>query len=117
MMLSLYAFSPSNSQKFWRSLSLSALFSLLSFCFCNVALAQTENNGTDAKVQQLYGEAKAAEAQGDLATAAAKYESLLQVAPKLAAAYNNLGALYLRQKEYKKAAAVLERGLKIDPRM
>src|SRR5207249_663489 len=45
------------------------------------------------------------------------YESLLQSAPRLAPAYNNLGSLYLRQREYKKAAAVLEKGLKIDPKM
>jgi tetratricopeptide (TPR) repeat protein len=111
------AFSLLNSLKFERAFPLAALLSLFLFCFCAVVSAQTENSGTDAKVQQLYREAKAAEAQGDLSTAAEKYESLLQVAPKLAAAYNNLGALYLRQKDYKKAAAVLERGLKIDPRM
>jgi tetratricopeptide (TPR) repeat protein len=68
-------------------------------------------------VQKIYGEAKAAEARGDLAGATASYESLLQIAPSLGPAYNNLGSLYLRQREYKKAAAVLEKGLKIDPKM
>lgn len=68
-------------------------------------------------MSKLYGDAKAAEARGDFAGAAASYESLLQVAPRLAPAYNNLGSLYLRQREYKKAAAVLEKGLKIDPKM
>ncbi|HEX4544460.1 MAG TPA: tetratricopeptide repeat protein [Candidatus Acidoferrum sp.] len=68
-------------------------------------------------MQKLYDEAKAAEARGDLAGAAAEYESLLQIAPRLGPAYNNLGALYLRQREFKKAAAVLEKGLKIDPKM
>jgi len=68
-------------------------------------------------VQQFYGAAKAAEARGDLGDAAANYESLLQIAPRLGAAYNNLGALYLKQHEYRKAAAILERGLKIDPKM
>ena len=68
-------------------------------------------------MQGLYVDAKAAEARGDLAGAAAHYESLLQIAPRLAPAYNNLGSLYLRQREYKKAAAVLEKGLKIDPKM
>jgi tetratricopeptide (TPR) repeat protein len=42
---------------------------------------------------------------------------LLRVAPGLAPAYNNLGALYLQQREYKKAATVLEKGLKVDPKM
>lgn len=86
-------------------------------CFPLISRAQFQYAGDDPKVQSFYAEAKAAEAQGDLTTAAAKYESLLQIAPKLAPAYNNLGALYLRQREYKKAAATLEKGLKIDPRM
>ena len=73
--------------------------------------------GDDPRVQQLYTEAKSAEAQGNLAAASQKYESLLQIAPRLAPAYNNLGALYLRQREYQKAAAVLEKGLKVDPKM
>jgi tetratricopeptide (TPR) repeat protein len=85
--------------------------------FPSTLRAQTAANGNDPRVQQLYVEAKSAEAQGDLAGAAAKYESLLQVAPRLGAAYNNLGALYLRQREYQKAAVTLEKGLKIDPKM
>jgi len=75
------------------------------------ASAQTDPAGS------LYSEAKAAEARGDLAAAIAKYEALLRAAPRLAAAYNNLGALYLRTGEYRKAAATLEKGLEIDPRM
>jgi tetratricopeptide (TPR) repeat protein len=81
------------------------------------AQAQSEPSPGDPQVQKIYGEAKAAEARGDLAAAVASYESLLQIAPNLAPAYNNLGALYLRQKEYKKAVGVLERGLKLDPKM
>jgi len=81
------------------------------------ALAQSDGGATDPRVSKLYGEAKAAEARGDFAAAASSYESLLQIAPRLAPAYNNLGSLYLRQREYKKAAAVLEKGLKIDPKM
>ena len=79
--------------------------------------SQADGGASDARVQKLYGEAKAAEARGDLAGAVASYESLLQIAPRLAPAYNNLGSLYLRQHEYKKAAATLEKGLKIDPKM
>jgi tetratricopeptide (TPR) repeat protein len=79
--------------------------------------AQKSPRADDPQVQQLYAEAKAAQAQGDLAGAAAKYEELLQVAPSLGPAYNNLGALYLQQREYKRAAVVLEKGLKVDPKM
>jgi tetratricopeptide (TPR) repeat protein len=49
--------------------------------------------------------------------AIAKYDSILQIDPTLAAAYNNLGALYLRQREFAKAVEVLEKGLKIDPKL
>lgn len=79
--------------------------------------AQTVPSSNDSRVQELYAQAKAAEARGDLAAATASYESLLSIAPRLAAAYNNLGALYLRQREYKKAAEILEKGLKLDPKM
>jgi len=92
-------------------------FPLIALCFSPALKAQSESAVTDPQVQRIYGEAKAAEARGDLAGAAAGYESLLQIAPRLGAAYNNLGSLYLRLREYKKATAVLERGLKIDPKM
>lgn len=97
---------------------------MLTLLFCLAALwlspsvrGQSEPSAADPQVQKIYGEAKAAEAHGDLAGAAASYESLLQVAPHLGPAYNNLGALYVRQREYQKAADVLEKGLKIDPKM
>lgn len=79
--------------------------------------AQAKSADADPRVQDLYAQAKDAEASGNPAEAIAKYESILQIAPNLAAAYNNLGALYLRQREYDKAAAVLEKGLKLDPKM
>lgn len=79
--------------------------------------AQAQERSEDPRVAQLYSEAKAAEADGDLAAAVAKYDSLLSVAPKLAPAYNNLGALYLRTHEFRKAVDVLEKALSIDPKM
>jgi tetratricopeptide (TPR) repeat protein len=79
--------------------------------------AQTVTDPSDSRVQELYAQAKAAEANGDLLGATASYESLLRIAPRLPAAYNNLGALYLRQRDYKKAAETLEKGLKLDPKM
>ena len=92
-------------------------FLFLGFAPGGNAQTQKSSGADDAQVQELYAQAKSAQAQGDLAGAAAKYEELLRVAPNLAAAYNNLGALYVQQREYKKAAAVLERGLKVDPKM
>ena len=80
-------------------------------------VAQSGAAENDPRVSRLYNEAAAAEARGDLARAAASYESLLQIAPRLAPAYNNLGSLYVRQREYRKAENVLKRGLKVDPKM
>lgn len=80
-------------------------------------LPAQSSSGDDPRVQELYGEAKTAQSQGDLATAIAKYEEILRIAPRLGPAYNNLGALYFRQREYRKAAKVLEAGLKISPAM
>jgi tetratricopeptide (TPR) repeat protein len=100
-----------------RYISRVALFLLFAFTFFANTQAQKPSSADDAQVQQLYAEAKFAQAQGDLAGASAKYEKLLQIAPNLGAAYNNLGALYLQQREYRKAATVLEKGLKLDPKM
>jgi tetratricopeptide (TPR) repeat protein len=93
------------------------LFGLFSFAIASATPGQSNAAANDDRVQTLYSQAKSAEARGDFAAAAANYESLLQIAPRLGPAYNNLGSLYLRQREYKKAADVLEKGLKIDPKM
>ena len=85
--------------------------------FSSAIYAQSSPATASERVQELYLQAKTAEARGDFAGAAQIYESLLQIFPRLAPAYNNLGSLYLRQREYKKAADVLEKGLKIDPKM
>jgi len=71
----------------------------------------------DDRVQELYAQAKAAQAQNDLPAAIAKYQEIIRLAPKLGPAYNNLGSLYFRQREFHKAAEVLDRGLKVDPSM
>jgi tetratricopeptide (TPR) repeat protein len=93
------------------------LLALFSLALSSPLLAQSNPDSNDTRVQELYAQAKAAEARGDLVAAAQIYESLLQASPRLAPAYNNLGALYLKQHEYRKAATILEQGLKIDPKM
>ena len=69
------------------------------------------------EVQQLLVDAKAAQQQGDTAGAIKKYRDIIQLAPHLVPAYNNLGMLYLRLGEYKLAADTLERALELDPKM
>jgi tetratricopeptide (TPR) repeat protein len=83
--------------------------------FLPLAIAQAQNAAVSPAVEQLVAEAHQAQSQGDLATAVAKYQKILQIAPRLAAAYNNLGMLYLQQHDLPQAVDVLEKGLKIDP--
>ncbi len=68
-------------------------------------------------VERLYAEAKAAQQQGDDATAIEKYRNMLKLAPHLAPAYNNLGMLYFNDHDYANAAKVLQRGLDLNPHM
>lgn len=71
-------------------------------------------NEEDVRVQKLYTEAKSAQASGDLSEAARRYEAIIRIAPRLGAAYNNLGSIYLQQREFRKAAQVLQKGLEIN---
>ncbi|WP_158750051.1 tetratricopeptide repeat protein [Acidobacterium sp. S8] len=80
-------------------------------------LAQSGNNEVTPQVQELYAQAKAAQQQGDDAAAIQKYRAMLKLAPHLAAAYNNLGRLYVNQRDYAHAVEVLEQGLKLNPDM
>ena len=100
-----------------RKVFVSLLFSLTALTQLSTLKAQSESAVIDPRVEKLYTEAKAAEARGDLDGAVAKYESILQIQPRLGAAYNNLGALYLKRHEYSRAAAVLQKGLELDPAM
>ncbi|HEX3987582.1 MAG TPA: tetratricopeptide repeat protein [Acidobacteriaceae bacterium] len=79
------------------------------------ALAQAGD--TDARVEQLYGAAKSAQSHGDRAGAIRNYEELVRIAPDVAPAYNNLGMLYLDERQYPKAAEVLKKGISLDPKM
>src|ERR1700738_1020742 len=83
-------------------------------CLSTTVMAQSGAAENDPRVSRLYKQAAEEQASGALAAAAASYEALLQIAPRLAPAYNNLGSLYVRQREYRKAANVLEKGLRGD---
>lgn len=90
--------------------------SFLCLTLIDASLFSQSSPGEDnPRVEQLYGEAKQAQSQGDISTAIAKYEEILHLAPKLVAAYNNLGALYFRERSYSKASGVLEQCLKLSP--
>src|ERR1035441_6335291 len=93
-----------------------ATFFLLLLSACPELPAQS-NSGDDPRVQELYGQAKPAKWRAVPAPASSRSEETLRMAPRLGPAYNNLGALYFRQREYQKAARILEAGVKISPAM
>jgi tetratricopeptide (TPR) repeat protein len=84
---------------------------------CLLCKAQHPAGADDARIDQLYAAAKAAQSRGDITGAISNYEALVRLAPRLAPAYNNLGMLYLYRQDYPKAAEVLKKGLAIDPHM
>lgn len=69
------------------------------------------------EVQNLYAQARAARQRGDIATAIEKYRAMIQLAPHLAAAYNNLGMLYFDSHDYVRTIEVLQHGLELNPSM
>lgn len=98
----------------WALLSLAAWTLIFSV---TRAFAWQANEEATPEVQQLYAQAGAAQQQGDRTTAIKKYRAMIKLAPHLAAAYNNLGLLYFKSRDYTHAAEVLESGLKLNPNM
>jgi tetratricopeptide (TPR) repeat protein len=81
------------------------------------ALRNAAGQSADNRVDELRSQIAAAQARGDQSAVARGYEELIKAAPKFGPAYNNLGALYVRQKNFQRAAEVLEKGLQVDPKM
>lgn len=88
-------------------------------CFCCVlaSTARGQSAGLAPSVERLYSEAQTIQSRGDTQAAIAKYEEIRRVAPRLAPACNNLGALYYDAGQYHKSIEVLQAGLRIDSKM
>ena len=71
----------------------------------------------DSRIQQLYSDAHSAEQRGDTNAAIEKYQAMLQLEPKMAAAHNNLGRLYFREARYPEAIEALKHALQLDARL
>jgi tetratricopeptide (TPR) repeat protein len=110
-------FAAPNSSRFPKAVRSCFLASSILLFPVLAAHSQSEPEANDPRVMQLYTRAKSAEQSGDIAGAISKYQSILEVAPHLGPAYNNLGALYLRQHQYTKAIVILKQGLKVDRSM
>ena len=83
----------------------------------SAAYARQANDALPPEVQQLYAQAQEAQRQGDRATAIEKYQAIIKLAPRLAAAYNNLGMLYFKEQDYHHAAEMLKQALELNPNM
>ena len=68
-------------------------------------------------IQQLYEQAQAARARGDLSQSEQKYLEVIRLAPQLAIAYHNLGIVYFMQRKYRESTTVLEKAVKLSPRL
>lgn len=74
--------------------------------------AQVEQNPA-----QLNAEAKAAAAAGNLALAEQKYRAVIQLEPRLAPAYSNLGRFFFEQGSLEKAIDPLQRATELAPNL
>ena len=90
---------------------------MLAAGLCREISGQSGEDEVTPEVQRLYAVAHQAAQSGDQSTAIEKYRAIIRLAPHLAAAYNNLGALYFDQRDYAHAAETLKRGLEINPNM
>ena len=66
---------------------------------------------TNTELAQKFAEAQQLAKQGKTEQAIIAYKTLIRLHPLLPEAYNNLAALYLKQKNTKEAKYILEQGL------
>lgn len=76
--------------------------------FSSPCFAVTDNNTELAK---KFSAAQRLASQGQITEAIAAYHALIRLKPQLPEAYNNLAALYLKQKNTRQAKTILEQGL------
>lgn len=83
-----------------------AVFVTALFLVMNSSFAESGN-----ALAKNFIEAQQLSAQGKTSQAIAAYQSIVRTNPLLPEAYNNLAALYLKQKKVKQAKHILEQGL------
>ena len=74
--------------------------------FSNISFA-----ATDTDLAEKFAQAQSLAQKGEIKQAIYVYTALIQSNPQLPEAYNNLAALYLKQKNTKQAKQILEKGL------
>lgn len=76
------------------------------FLSINVAVAANGN-----ELAKKFSEAQRLTSVGEISQAITLYQSIIRANPQIPEAYNNLAALYLKQKNTKQAKQILEKGL------
>jgi tetratricopeptide (TPR) repeat protein len=71
--------------------------------------------GAAEKAAALYLDALAHHREGSFQKAKKLYEAALEISPNLASAWNNLGAIYMKERNYSSALPVLQKALSIKP--
>ncbi len=71
--------------------------------------------GMAEKAAALYLDALAHHREGSLQKARKLYEAALKSSPDLASAWNNLGAIYMKERNYRAAVSALQKALRIKP--
>jgi len=82
-----------------------------------VALLGSKSASAQEELKRVYSEAQQAQAEGDLATATAKYEEIVRLQPRMAEAYANLGNLYYQQTRMSRAKAAYTRAAALKPNL
>ena len=82
-----------------------------------VCSAAAWSQAADEATQRLYAEAKSAESQGRPEEAIQKYQTIIKLHPRLAAAYNNLGHFYYEQGRLEEAIEPLTRASELDTKV
>jgi len=86
--------------------------SVLFFCFLSLLPLWAQD---DASIQQHYGEAQRALAQGNYPEAEQKLEQLAKIDPAVAEIHANLGIVYFQEKKFAEAIPELRRALQLKP--
>ena len=87
------------------------VFILLSLFFSSHSAVAEISVASKTELAKQFSQAKKLAESGQTTQAISAYQSIIQLNPLLPEAYNNLAALYLKQKNTKQAKNILEQGL------
>jgi tetratricopeptide (TPR) repeat protein len=93
-----------------------SIAALLALALTGASARSAVQNPGD-RIKALDAEARAAESQGQLEVAIQKYQEIVNLYPRLPAAYNNLGRLFYQQGRFHNAIEPLKRAAELDPNL